>query len=68
MKNGINMLQKVLLKIKILWDFMIQCDKENKPRKPDFLVVNKNERSYAIVDIAIAIAKKRRKKLRDTRN
>ena len=62
------MLQKVLLKIKILWDFMIQCDKENKPRKSDFLVVNKNERSYAIVDIAIAIAKKRRKKLRDTRN
>ena len=55
------------MKIKILWDFMIQCDREKKPRKPDFLVVNKNERSYAIVDIAIAIAKKRRKKLRDTR-
>ena len=47
---------------------MIQCDRGNKPRKPDFLVVNKNERSSAIVDIAIAVAKKRRKKLRDTRN
>ena len=46
-----DMLQKVLLKI--LWDVMIQCDREIKARKPDIVVVNKNERSYAIVDIAI---------------
>ena len=38
---------------KILWDVMIQCDKETKARKPDIVVVNKNERSCAIIDIAI---------------
>ena len=44
-KNGMNMLQKVLLKlrklrfcgmlVKILWDVMIQCDREIKARKPE---------------------------------
>ena len=32
---------------------MIQCDREIKARKPDIVVVNKNERSCAIIDIAI---------------
>ena len=32
---------------------MIQCDREIKARKPDFVVVNKNERSCGIIDTAI---------------
>ena len=32
---------------------MIQCDREIKARKPDILVMNKNERSCAIIDIVI---------------
>ena len=39
--------------VKILWDVMIQCDREIKARKPDIVAVNKNERSCAIIDIAI---------------
>ena len=39
--------------VKILCDVMIQCDREIKARKPDIVVVNKNERSCAIIDIAI---------------
>ena len=39
--------------VKILWD-VIQCDREIKAKKtPDIVVVNKNERSCAIIDIAI---------------
>ena len=51
---------------------MIQCDREIKTRKPDVVVVNKNERCCAINVIAIPgdirVSEKRRKKLRDTRN
>ena len=32
---------------------MIQCDREIKARKPHIVVVNKNERSCAIIDIPI---------------
>ena len=39
--------------VKSLWDVMIQCDSEIKTRKPDIVAVNKNERSCAIIDIAI---------------
>ena len=39
--------------MKVLWDVMIQCDREIKARKPDIVVVNKNERSCAMIDIAI---------------
>ena len=39
--------------VKILQDVIIHCDREIKPRKPDIVVVNKNERSCAIIDIAI---------------
>ena len=39
--------------VNILWDVMIQCDTEIKARKPDIVVVNKNKRSCAMVDIAI---------------
>ena len=51
---------------------MIQCDREINARKPDIAIVNKNERSCAIIDIAIPgdieLVKRRSKKLRDTRN
>ena len=49
-ENSMKMFQKVLLKIK---NVMIQCDKEIKARKPDIIGVSKNERSCAIIDIAI---------------
>ena len=39
--------------LKILWDVMIQGDREINARKPDIVVVSKNERSCAIIDIAI---------------
>ena len=39
--------------VKILWNVMIQCDRQIKARKPDIVVVKKNERSCAIIDIAI---------------
>ena len=39
--------------VKILWDVMIQCDREIKAKKPDIVAVKKNERSCAIIDIAI---------------
>ena len=39
--------------VKILWDVMIQCDREIKASKPDIVEVNKNERNCAITDIAI---------------
>ena len=39
--------------VKILWDVMIQCNRESKARKADIVVVNTNERSCARTDIAI---------------
>ena len=39
--------------MKDLWDVMIQFDGEIMARKPDIVVVNKNERICAIIDIAI---------------
>ena len=36
-----------------MWDVMIQCDREIKTRKPDIVVVNKNERNCAIIDVTI---------------
>ena len=39
--------------MKILWDVLFQCDREIKARKPDIIVVNKNERSCTIIDISI---------------
>ena len=38
---------------KILWDVMIQCDKEIQARRPDIVVVDKCKREVRIVDIAI---------------
>ena len=39
--------------MEILWDVRIQCDRDIKARKPDIVVVNKNERSCAIIDTPI---------------
>ena len=50
MKNGMNMLQKL---VNILWDVTIQSNKENTARKPDIVVLNKNE-WFAIIDIAVS--------------
>ena len=50
---------------------MIQCDREIKTRKPDIVVVNKNERTCAIIDIAIPgdiRVSKKRKAARDIRH
>ena len=48
------------------------CNREIKVRKPDIVVVNKNERSCAIIDIAIPgdirVSEIEKEKLRDTRN
>ena len=39
--------------IKVLWDFMIQCDHHIECRKPDIVVVEKEEKKWLIADIAI---------------
>ena len=38
---------------KILWDVMIQCDKEIEARRPDIVVVDKQRREVKIIDVAI---------------
>ncbi|XP_063599183.1 uncharacterized protein LOC134775554 [Penaeus indicus] len=38
---------------KILWDVMIQCDREIEARRPDIVVVDKQKREVKIIDIAI---------------
>ena len=40
--------------VKILWDVVIQCHRETKARKSDIVLANKNEKSCAIIDIAIS--------------
>ena len=58
--------------VKILWEGIIQCDREIKVRKPDIDVVNRNERSCVIIDIAILgdirVNEKEKENLRDTKN
>ena len=53
--------------VKILWNVMIQCHREIKGKKLDIDVVNKNEKSCAIIDIAIPgdirVSKKEQKKI-----
>ena len=53
--------------VKILWDVVIKYNREIKARKQDIVVVNKNERSYAIIDIAIPgdvrVSEKEKKKI-----
>ena len=53
--------------VKILWNVMIQCHREITERKLDIDVVNKNEKSCAIIDIAIPgdirVSEKEQKKI-----
>ena len=39
-------------KVKMLWDFMIQCDHYIECRKPEIVVVEKEEKQCTIIDIA----------------
>ena len=54
-------------KAKILWDFMIQCDKMIEHRKPDIVLVDKVQLKCLIIDVACPgdnrIAEKEEKKL-----
>ena len=53
--------------VKILWDFMIQCDHMIEHRKPDIVVVNKEDKSCMVIDIAcpgdIRVAEKENEKV-----
>ena len=40
---------------KLLWDFMIQCDRFVQVRRPDIVVVNKKTKEVKIIDIAIPV-------------
>ena len=56
-------------KVKILWDFMIQCDREIEHRRPDIVVVNKETNTCQIIDVACPsdsnLVNKRNEKLRN---
>ena len=38
---------------KVLWDFMIQCDRLIQARRPDIFVVDKKKKEVKLIDIAI---------------
>ena len=40
-------------RIKILWDVCIQCDHVIEARRPDIVIINKDDKTCLIVDIAI---------------
>ena len=52
---------------KVLWDFNIQCDHIIEARRPDILIVEKEEKVCKIIDIAIPgdsrVAEKEREKV-----
>ena len=56
-------------KFKLLWDFKIQTDNHVEHNKPDILLLNKEERSCWIIDIAgpfdIRIVNKEREKVKN---
>ena len=41
--------------IKLLWDFMIQCDHHIVHRKPDIVIIKKSKQVGKIIDIAIPV-------------
>ena len=43
---------------KLLWDVNIQCDHVIEARRPDIVIVNKQERKCTIIDIAIPADKR----------
>ena len=44
--------------VKLLWDVNIKCDHVIKARKPDIVVVNKQQRKCTIIDIAVPAHKR----------
>lgn len=44
--------------VKLLWDVNIQCSHVNEARRPDIVVVNKEERKCTIIDIAVPADKR----------
>ena len=40
-------------KTKVLWDFNIQCDHVIEARRPDIMVVGKEDRVLEIIDVAV---------------
>ena len=39
--------------LKVLWDFMVQCDRVIQARRPDIIVVDKKQKEVRIIGIAI---------------
>ena len=39
--------------VKILWNFLIQCDRKVIGRKPDIVVVDESQKEAKIIDVAI---------------
>ena len=38
---------------KILWDFNVQCDHEIEHRRPDLIIMDKENRTALIIDVAV---------------
>ena len=53
--------------MRILWDVMIQCDREIKARKPDIVLMNKNEfiKVIPVVLRALGSSSKKQKKCKE---
>ena len=47
-----------------MWDFSIQTDHVIEARRPDLVVVDKKERSCKIIDFAVTVGLRRRRKIR----
>ena len=44
---------KTKTKVKILWNFTVQCDRKIEARRPDVVFIDKKEREVVIIDVAI---------------
>ena len=56
LENGMNMSLKSVVEndgVKLLWNVNIQCNHIIEVRRPDIVVINKQEKSCLIIDIAI---------------
>ena len=40
---------------KLLWDFEIQTDHQVLARQPDFIIIDKKERTLKIMDFAVSV-------------
>ena len=38
---------------KMLWDFIIQCDRKIEARRPDIVLIDKKKREVVLIDVAI---------------